>query len=196
MFPTGECGCWPHVIIDKGVACFTGYPEAPTPYRYLNSGTWIGKAHAAEKMLAAVVEEAGKDFANANDQKLVADMFIQRRFGIKLDYHARLFQSMHMTHDKPLPFCDPYLDIEVVEDGRFHNKRTDSMPSVFHFNGGGKRHHLAMESQLWYKRRAEYNTREYMRQIADTEIAAPLPNDAERKVRFKDICGSYFRGKL
>lgn len=192
----GECGCWPHVIIDKGKACFEGYPKSPTPYRYLNSGTWIGKASTAKDMLAAVMEEAGKDFANANDQKLVADMFMQGRFGIQLDYHARLFQSMHMTYDKPLAFCDPIKDIEVIGDGRFHNKRTDSLPSVFHFNGGGKRHHLNMEAQLWYKKQAKYNTKDAMRTIADTEISVPIPTNRDRKLKFKDICREYFKGKL
>lgn len=146
-------------------------------------------------MLAAVIEEAGKDFANANDQKLVADMFMQGRFGIKLDYYARLFQSMHMTHDRPLPFCDPMTDIEVVADGRFHNKRTDSLPSVFHFNGGGKRHHLNMESQLWYKKNPKFNTREALRAVADTEISVPVASDENRKMKFRDMCAPYFKGR-
>lgn len=97
----------PHVTIDHGRPCFDKYPKAPTPYRYLNSGTWIGKAAPSAAMLHAVQVEAGKDFANANDQELVANMFIEGRFGIALDYHAQLFQSMHLTLDKPLPRCKP-----------------------------------------------------------------------------------------
>jgi hypothetical protein len=191
----GECGCWPHIIIDDGKACFQAYPKSPTPYRYLNSGTWMGESQMASKMLAAVIDEAGRDFANANDQKLVADMFIQGRFGIKLDYYSHLFQSMHMTHDAPLPFCDPMLDI-VVENGSFHNKRTNSHPSVFHFNGGGKRHHLVMENKLWYKQGNEYISREAMQVLANTEISVPLASNMGRKIKFSQICGTYFKGKI
>jgi hypothetical protein len=87
-------------------------------------------------MLNAVMVEAGKDFANANDQELVANMFMEGRFGIALDYHAKLFQSMHLTLDKPLPRCKPIEDIQVVGQGQLYNKRTDTYPAVFHFNGG------------------------------------------------------------
>jgi hypothetical protein len=139
----GECGCWPHVMENKGQACFVDYPKSPTPYRYLNSGTWIAKAGSAKDMLLAVIEEAGKNFANANDQKLVADMYIQGRFGIKLDFYSEIFQSMHMTLSKPLPFCNPTKDVVII-NGHFHNKLTKTDPSVFHFNGGGKSVHLKM----------------------------------------------------
>ena len=82
---SAECGCWPHIIEDipllntgrkQETTCFGKYPPSPTPYRYLNSGTWIGYANASAEMLAQVMMEAGKDFGNANDQKLVADMYM------------------------------------------------------------------------------------------------------------------------
>ena len=44
----GECGCWPQVVKDKekglpkGTICNKLYPQSPTPYRFLNSGAWIG----------------------------------------------------------------------------------------------------------------------------------------------------------
>jgi predicted glycogen debranching enzyme len=45
----------------------------------------------------------------------------------------------------------------LTADKRFQNQRTASYPAVIHFNGGGKTHHLRMESQIWYKA-PEYNT--------------------------------------
>ena len=89
------------MIENRGKACFDSYPQSPTPYRYLNSGTWIGKADKAADMLLEVMKEAGGSFANANDQKLVADFYIAGRFGIKLDFYNKIFQSMHMTLDPP-----------------------------------------------------------------------------------------------
>jgi hypothetical protein len=187
----GECGCWPHVMIDHGKPCFDSYPPSPTPYRYLNSGTWIAHAQSAVKMLQAVVEEAGNDFTNANDQKLVADMFIAHRYDIQLDYHAKLFQSMHMTFDRPLAYCNPKEDIQVVQ-GRFYNKRTKSYPSVFHFNGGGKAHHLSMESQLWYKG-AQYQTREEKIKLSRTVLSIPLKEERGRTIEFKELCPGYVK---
>ena len=146
----GECGCWPHVMEDPD-ACFNKYPEAPTPYRYLNSGTWIGFAGEAHQMLAEVMRLAGSNFVNANDQKLCADMYISGEFGIKLDFHARLFQSVHMTLDPPLKHCNPVQDLSITESGHWHNSLTGTRPAVFHFNGGGKVVHLRMEGQMWYR---------------------------------------------
>jgi hypothetical protein len=60
--------------MDEPDACFNRYPESPTPYRYLNSGTWIGYAGDAALMLTEVRRLAGSHFANANDQKLCAEM--------------------------------------------------------------------------------------------------------------------------
>lgn len=149
----GECGCWPHVM-EEPQACFSKYPEAPTPYRYLNSGTWIGYAGEAYKMLAEVMRLAGSNFANANDQKLCADMYISGNFGIKLDFQARLFQSVHMTLDPPLKYCNPVEDLSMTESGHWRNIRTGTRPAVFHFNGGGKTVHLKMEGRMWYRQQA------------------------------------------
>eukprot|EP00603_Paraphysomonas_imperforata_P007361 CAMPEP_0114413500 /NCGR_PEP_ID=MMETSP0103-20121206/889_1 /TAXON_ID=37642 ORGANISM="Paraphysomonas imperforata, Strain PA2" /NCGR_SAMPLE_ID=MMETSP0103 /ASSEMBLY_ACC=CAM_ASM_000201 /LENGTH=370 /DNA_ID=CAMNT_0001581581 /DNA_START=195 /DNA_END=1308 /DNA_ORIENTATION=+ len=188
----GECGCWPHVTIDHGRPCFEKYPVSPTPYRYLNSGTWIGKAAPSAAMLHAVQVEAGKNFANANDQELVADMFMEGRFGIALDYHARLFQSMHLTLDKPLPRCKPIDDIQVVGQGRLYNKRTDTYPAVFHFNGGGKRHHLDLEGKLWYKK-SQFNTNEEIEHLRSHRLRAPIATDMSRTLAFEQICPAYFK---
>ncbi len=93
---SGECGCWPHIAENKTI-CTDIYPRSPTPYRFLNSGSWIGYARSASEMLWQVMLEAGSNFGGANDQKLIADMYIGGRFGIKLDFYNKLFQSMHMT---------------------------------------------------------------------------------------------------
>ena len=188
---SAECGCWPHVIEDHGKACFSSYPKSPTPYRYLNSGTWIGKADKAADMLLEVMKEAGSDFANANDQKLVADFYIAGRFGIKLDFYNKIFQSMHMTLDPPLPHCDPTKDVQRTEDGRFMNRLTKSRPAILHFNGGGKRVHLKMEGASWYKA-PEHNTKEKKDALRAFLIAAPTEKEPSRRLRFDSICPKYF----
>jgi hypothetical protein len=129
-----ECGCWPH-IVESNETCFTGYPPSPTPARYLNSGTWVGYAGAAREMLAAVMVGAGEDFDNANDQKLIADLFLAGRFGIKLDYYSTIFQSMHLNYDPPLAVCDPSRDLDFVNKTAWMNVKTRVRPGIFHFNG-------------------------------------------------------------
>jgi len=188
---SGECGCWPH-IMEPGNPCFNSYPKAPTPYRYLNSGTWIGKAAKAAEMLQAVIKSAGGDFKNANDQKLVADFYIQGKYGIKLDFYNKLFQSMHMTLDPPLLHCNPVEDISLTNEGTYYNKRTQSNPVVFHFNGGGKRHHLEMERRVWYKRK-EYNTDEMKEQLRAHQVFAPNERNPSRRLRFDQLCPNYVK---
>eukprot|EP01038_Epipyxis_sp_PR26KG_P012439 gene12439-16684_t len=197
---SAECGCWPHIIENNGFACFNSYPKSPTPYRYLNSGTWIGKAKQSAIMLQKVMNEAGKDFQNANDQKLVADMFISNRYGIALDYYNSIFQAMHMTLDAPLPRCNPKEDLELIksnailENGQhaveYYNKRTKSTPAVFHFNGGGKRYHLEMENMMWYKK-SEFNTPSYISWLKNYMLN--VPSQKSGKMKFDDLCKNYVK---
>jgi len=65
-----ECGCWPHVTRDGGKECLERYPASPTPYRYLNSGTWMARARAIVRVLTALKNRAGEGFAKSetNDQ--------------------------------------------------------------------------------------------------------------------------------
>lgn len=182
-----ECGCWPH-IMDEPNVCFTGYPKSPTPYRYLNSGTWIGVAKYAREMLAEVIAKAGKDFKNANDQKLVADMFISGKYGIKLDYQCEVFQSMHNTDPPGLPYCNPRNELVLTNDKRWQNKLTNTRPAIFHFNGGGKKHHLQMEGSVWYKGK-EFYTGMNGKMLREHYIM--VPSAKLGKLSFEAMCQDY-----
>ena len=223
---SAECGCWPHVMEDKNI-CLIKYPKSPTPYRYLNSGTWIGYAENSEIMLREIIKEAGSDFKNANDQKLVADMYINHKYGIKLDFYSEIFQSMHMTLDPPLSHCNPIDDIILINTGenintgekagekteigvkmtetgekitntgkkitetgvkRYKNKLTNSYPSILHFNGGGKLHHIKMDNDMWYQS-PQYNTNEIIEKLKSHLIT--VPTAVNGKMRFDELCGSY-----
>ena len=134
--------------------CRDEYPPSPTPYRYLNSGSWAGKASVAAKFLRAIgAGSTTADFHKLNDQELASELYLRRGFpGLQLDHHAKLFQAMHAINDDTLvPNCDPRPHLREV-DGVWRNTLTGSTPAVFHFNGGGKRHHLPMEARTWWKR--------------------------------------------
>jgi hypothetical protein len=140
-------------------------------------------------MLEQIIKEAGNNFRNANDQKLVADMYIKNRYGIKLDFYNKIFQSMHMTLDAPLPRCNPMEDITLL-NSKWVNKRTKGLPSVLHFNGGGKMYHLSMESRMWYKKK-EYNTKEMKDKLGSFLLIVPTAKNGV--LRFDELCWDYFR---
>jgi hypothetical protein len=132
-----ECGCWPHIAEDPNI-CYQAYPASPTSARYLNSGTWIGYAKEASVMLKAVMQEAGTSFDNANDQKLMADLYIQHRSNIQLDFYSLIFQSMHATLDCIPACCNPRPNLNLVQQQQqqyWFNHETHTQPLIFHFNG-------------------------------------------------------------
>ena len=188
---SAECGCWPHILEDNGRVCFENYPSSSSPYRYLNSGAWVGRAFNVKNMLFEIIEKAGNNFMNANDQKLVANMFLNGRHNITLDYQTKVFQSMHMTLTPPLPVCDPKGDVIFDDKGKLTNKRTHGRPSIVHFNGGGKKYHLKIESEMWYKKEI-HNSPEERKLIGDHLLSAPCFEDGERQIKFKDFCPTYF----
>eukprot|EP00616_Rhizochromulina_sp_CCMP1243_P009141 CAMPEP_0118986668 /NCGR_PEP_ID=MMETSP1173-20130426/42590_1 /TAXON_ID=1034831 /ORGANISM="Rhizochromulina marina cf, Strain CCMP1243" /LENGTH=438 /DNA_ID=CAMNT_0006937465 /DNA_START=101 /DNA_END=1414 /DNA_ORIENTATION=- len=186
----GECGCWPQVVKDKdrglpeGTICNTLYPPSPTPYRFLNSGAWIGYARQAEHLLEAVVAKANSEFGmKTNDQEMVSDMYIDGQFDIALDHQAEVFQCMHDTGSPPLPLCNPGKHLTLI-DGVWHNKLTNTTPSLFHFNGGGKKHHLDMEAKS--KHKLTPLSPEDKRRIYNTEL---LFNN--KLVNFESVCSRH-----
>ena len=147
----------------------------------------MNECRQAESLLAAVVARANSQFGmRTNDQEMVSDMYIERKFNISLDHHSTLFQCMHKTDSAPLPTCDPWKHMKE-RDGTWYNDMTKTVPSVFHFNGGGKAHHLAMEGRTWYKQRA--STESEKAQVYNTQLRM---GDSMRS--FREICPNHLDG--
>ena len=174
------------------MVCLRDYPSSPTPYKYLNSGQWIAPAEKALEIFEALIGEAhvyaeryNVPVSKINDQEMVSDMYMKGRFGINLDHTNAIFQAMHATHDRPLEECDPWPEM-VNNKGVWENKVYGTSPSIFHFNGGGKIHHLQMEGQMWYKKQGAG-----MRggELRDSKL---LVGDGDGKVAsFRELCPSY-----
>lgn len=101
---SAEKGCWPYLDgrADGEELCLRYYPDAPpgTPYRFVNTGSWMGYVWAARRLLQAIVvyhlqhaqQQAnagqGSDWAASvgqmNNQELVTDYFV-------CDYLQRLY---------------------------------------------------------------------------------------------------------
>jgi hypothetical protein len=96
-----EKGCWPFVMDDKKI-CTHVYPDSPTEYRYLNSGTWMGYAGAALSLFEDIMQaHAGQNVGNMNDQGLraVPDHWIQyycysyRNHGVDCEYLYEILRN-------------------------------------------------------------------------------------------------------
>ena len=127
-----EKGCWPQRNMKNGrEICDKLYPTAPTPYRYLNSGAWIGRVGAVQQLYRELMSTITLN-PNLDDQHLVSDMFYKGAsdLRLRLDYHNRIFQSMHDSQGE--------IDIVPNKTCTIYNKITKSYPMILHFNGGGK----------------------------------------------------------
>jgi hypothetical protein len=100
----------------------TQYPSSSTPYRFLNSGVWMGSTEALQEMFSRI--EADKVPDRTNDQAVFTNVFLRNPAPIALDYQCRIAQSLHSSVG----------DI-AYENGRIINKLTGSFPCVFHGNG-------------------------------------------------------------
>lgn len=65
------------------------FPPSATPYRYLNSGTFIGRVRALKQLLLDLPED------NASDQLFLQKKFLTGRYPIRLDTEQYIFS----THD-------------------------------------------------------------------------------------------------
>ncbi len=120
---SAEMGCWPF----HTPACIhkTSYPKSPTPFRYVNSGTYIGHASAIYKMLKDVLQEHPQQ---KDDQYMLHDYFIKHPDQVALDYHQEIFGLLYETSLNNYHYED--------KTGFISNLITHSNPVVFHGNGG------------------------------------------------------------
>jgi hypothetical protein len=120
---SAEIGCWPShtpACVNKAL-----YPKSPTPFRYVNSGTYIGYASAIYKMLKEVLEEHPQQ---KDDQYMLHDYFINHPDQVALDYHQTLFSLLYQTNLSNYHYEE--------KTGFIRNLITQSTPVVFHGNGG------------------------------------------------------------
>lgn len=193
---SAECGCWPHVLRDNGRTCRDAFPHSPTPYRYLNSGGWIGTAKVAAKFLRRVVEEAHaatkQDFHKLNDQELAAQLYLDRAFAddLTLDFFASIFQPTHAVRDSTaVQNCDPlpHLRPHPSQAGTLQNVLTNTIPAIYHFNGGGKHHHLELEAQMWWRTCDEANQPHVIDHLKAYTLAFN-----KRMLSFDHVCPTHF----
>ena len=108
---SAEQYCWPDADLEHV------FPDAPTKYRFLNSGTFIGEVGELKKMLATdSVDDDG------DDQLYYQKLFLSGKFDIQLDYEGYIFQ----THEANT----------TMLEGQLFNPLTGCCSCIYHGNGG------------------------------------------------------------
>ncbi len=108
-----EKACWPDVnLADK-------YPECNTPWRYLNSGSYLFKPKKLIEYVDANPIEIGID-----DQLYFTKMYLGKTLKCKLDIQCEIFQSIAFESEG---------DFSIK--GKLYNNLTGSSPIVLHGNG-------------------------------------------------------------
>ena len=95
------------------------FPECNTPYRYLNSGLYIGRVDELKKILADPIED------HEDDQLYFQKKYLSGKYDIKLDYECYIFQC----HD---------LTVGINFNKRLDNQTTQCCPCLYHGNGAEK----------------------------------------------------------
>lgn len=107
--------------LDPPIIPRSEYPESESPFRFLNSGVYIGRVAALKKMLN------WGDFLGLNDQEYANRYFLAKRLedNLKLDGYCLLALNMWTVPWDRLEFRDGYINFLEI----------DVTPCFVHFNG-------------------------------------------------------------
>jgi len=107
---SAETSCWPDESLKDE------YPESETPYRFLNSGTFITEVGQLKSLLQDPIEDY------EDDQLYYTRKFLSNEFDMKLDYEGYIFQTN-----------EPQVQ---VQNESIYNPRTRVFSCIYHGNGG------------------------------------------------------------
>ena len=195
-----EPPCWPDPSMTDQ------FPQVHTRNRFLNSGGFIGRASVIKEMLRG---DIGK---GDDDQLYYQQIFLSKKFNIKLDVENYIFQCVSQTANA----------LSVTTNNQIYNRETGCYSCVLHGNGGDddKKAYRSLVNQLLNKgsvipvNLSKYNkiwtvaddivAFEYMTpQMCDDLIGAcddaggwaPRPDDAypAQEIRIDTLCPSLYK---
>ena len=110
------------------------YPMTATPFRFLNSGTYLGRVRDVEAMLRAVQADLdahhiafGADPLRFDDQRWF-NRFLLTHSSAALDSRSRFFLTLHDVDTE---------DLDVGSDAIIRSHITGTTPFLIHGNGNG-----------------------------------------------------------
>jgi len=117
------------VLMNAEANCFpypdreADYPEGDTPFRFVNSGCYIGTAGEIRKLFDAM--RVDRIPAEVNDQAIFTEYYLANPNAFTLDTECRLFQCLFRAGEWV-----------KRENGIYINTLTGTRPLVLHANGG------------------------------------------------------------
>ena len=155
------------------------YPESHTPYRYLNSGQYIGTAGAIKKFL-----EKGNIAEDLDDQAFFHERFLNTDMNVVLDYEAYIFQNSEAT-------------VQRVGQQMF-NSHTGCYPCTYHGNGGQYDKDTFHRIYRMFNPQVEQTSIPYLTTldyevVADEMLVTKLfeKNECDRLIEMSEALGSW-----
>ena len=112
---SGELFCWPHEQLASE------FPDANTRFKYINSGTYIGRVKELKKLYSYEKIEHWDD-----DQLYVHKCFLYSDFDIAIDYECYIFQT--------------HFEGTIKLGEQLNNPETRCCSCIYHGNGGKDTH--------------------------------------------------------
>ena len=117
MLMSTEMNCWP----SKTTASF--HPSTPSPFKYINTGGYIGWVKAVRRWLDAFDK---KLLSGTSDQQATHKLFIRNSSFYALDHWCAIFLSLYLV-----PFDAVLID---AANERIFCTYTNSSPCILHAN--------------------------------------------------------------
>ncbi len=141
---SAEAGCWP----DSSLA--SEYPPSNSPFRFLNSGGFVGRCGVIKNLLA-VNPVAGDRFPESN-QYVWTKRFFDNQHLVGLDTACEIFHTFSPPFGEDAPASGIerntvayYHNLKqwfaknfMVEQGRLYSCLAGTRPAQAHFNGASK----------------------------------------------------------
>lgn len=156
---SAEMNCWPDLVLAKE------YPEVSTPFKYLNSGAFIGKTETIYNCLTSHYEEITnmKDLSSAGylwSNQIIWSYIFLKTDKIELDSSCEIFYT---TSSSKIDYNIPGINLnhnyyqvqellrlinETTKDrARIKINTTSAMPCHIHYNGVARK--KIMHATYW-----------------------------------------------
>ena len=124
-----EKNCWP----DYSIA--SKFPNQNEPYKYLNSGCFIGQVSEIKKFLKNDIQDYD------DDQLFLQQAFLKNQLDIKLDYEQYIF----VTNESEV----------IIRNNQLYNPVTNCCGCIYHGNGDlqAKQHFKILYNTLFQKQK-------------------------------------------
>lgn len=161
--------CWP----DQSIAEY--FPKSETPYRYLNSGLFIGRVDEIRNILSNHINDWD------DDQLYYHKEFLSGKHDIKLDYESHIFQC----YDE---------NVHKREDS-LYNPRTNAFSCLYHGNGdkNAKKHFSKLFNDFYGISPIFYNQTYSYEKLADDMLLIDFlsPEMCDRMIEIADQNGQW-----